>query len=289
MRSHGEAFASDLQPIIDRMPDGIDRLDNAALGVELVEIRRSIDRLESVFSRALGRFNKAREFSGDGATSTVSWLRWKCRLAPGAAVERVAVAEHLPELPQTEAALAGGDLGFQHAALIARCAGQIGHEPVRAAEPILLEAASRLDPRRFSQVTAHLRHCEDADGFLSVAQQAYDRRRLSLSQSLDGVFHLEGLLDAEGGTALQVALNALSKPLPGDDRSATMRRADALVELSRRQLDGGDLPEVGGVKPHLTVTCSLETLAGVEGSPAGDLEWGQAIPGETVRRLACDR
>jgi hypothetical protein len=61
-----------------------------------------------------------------------------------------------------------------------------------------------------------------------------------------------------------------------------------LVELARQKLESGTLPEVGGQKPHLTVTVSVATLANQPGSPAADLEWASPIPAETARRLACD-
>jgi hypothetical protein len=38
----------------------------------------------------------------------------------------------------------------------------------------------------------------------------------------------------------------------------------------------------------LIINASLHTLAGIDGAPAGQLEWGGTVPAETVRRLACD-
>jgi hypothetical protein len=66
------------------------------------------------------------------------------------------------------------------------------------------------------------------------------------------------------------------------------RCADAAVELARRHLDGGQLSEVGGQKPHLAVSVDLATLSKEPGSMAAELEWSQPIPAETARRLACD-
>jgi hypothetical protein len=57
---------------------------------------------------------------------------------------------------------------------------------------------------------------------------------LALSCGLDGVFYLNGRLDAEGGATLQTALNAVSGPPSADDkRTPKQRRADAAVELAR--------------------------------------------------------
>jgi hypothetical protein len=60
------------------------------------------------------------------------------------------------------------------------------------------------------------------------------------------------------------------------------------VELARRQLEQGDLPVVGRQRPHLSLIVESSTLAKQPGSPAAELEWGEPIPAETARRLACD-
>jgi hypothetical protein len=108
-----------------------------------------------------------------------------------------------------------------------------------------------------------------------------------MSQTLEGVFYLEGRLDAEGGSLLRTALESIMGPRRrGDERSPAQRRADALEDLARMQLDSGQLPSVGGQRPHLTLMADSATLAGAPGS--GDLHDGQPLSGEAVRRIACD-
>jgi hypothetical protein len=171
---------------------------------------------------------------------------------------------------------------------MARAADQVGLEPVHEQESVLVEAARQLDPRMFRQVTIHLRHCVDPEGTLNDANQAHQRRACWLSETMDGVFVLNGTLDSEGGAILRTALAAVEgKPVAGDGRSARQRRADALVDLARNRLDVGDLPTTGCQRPHLTITADLETLAG-EPAGAGVLSWEQLVTADTVRRLACD-
>src|SRR4051812_28210723 len=74
---------------------------------------------------------------------------------------------------------------------------------------------------------------------------------LSVASSFEGRFNLSGWLTPEGGATLKVALDALSRPVADDTRTAAHRYADALVELARRQLNDGDLPAKHGVRPHL--------------------------------------
>src|SRR5256886_15990700 len=80
----------------------------------------------------------------------------------------------------------------------------------------------------------------------------------------------------------------MGPPAKDDDRTPAQRRADALTDLARRQLDGGELPVVGGQRPHITLTADVATLARLPGARAADLDWGQPVPSETLRRLAGD-
>jgi hypothetical protein len=264
-------------------------VDGAALGEGLIQVRESTDRLEAVFADGLRRFDKSGEFAADGALNIVSWLRWKCRLSGGAAAERVTIARQLDQLPKTEAAFARGDLGYQHVAAIARTADNVGAAAVRKEEGQLLKAAETLDPGQFTGVVKSFEHRVDAAVALAEANRAHARRYLHLSESSNGLVHLEGLLDSEGGATLKTALNALMPPpRQDDDRSAGQRRADALVDLARAALDGRTLGTVGGQRPHLVITTSIDTLAGVPGAPAAQLEGMGPIPMETAQRHACD-
>ena len=70
-----------------------------------------------------------------------------------------------------------------------------------------------------------------------------------------------GELDAEGGALVKTAIDALSHGMArGETRSASQRRADALVDMAATQLRCGDHRDVHGQRPHLTVTVSAETL-----------------------------
>jgi hypothetical protein len=105
---------------------------------------------------------------------------------------------------------------------------------------------------------------------------------------LGGMVAVNGLLDPEAGQMLVAALEPLARPQDSQDpRSASQRRADALVELARRNLEGGQLPQSGGVRPQLTVTVDLDSLLG-PGGLGGDAGWVGPLEPETCRRLACD-
>ena len=92
---------------------------------------------------------------------------------------------------------------------------------------------------------------------------------------------VDGLLEAEAGQTLLAALEPLARPADADDtRSGGQRRADALTELARRNLESGRLPQTGGVRPQLLVTVDLDSLLGRPGTLGGDAGWvGPLDPG----------
>lgn len=132
-------------------------------------------------------------------------------------------------------------------------------------ESILLEASRGCDPATLRRVATHLSYVLDPDGTRRREAGSFDRGTLFVSPVLDR-FAVNGDLDGEDGVTVLAALAPLSAPIAGDQRTPAERRADARVELARRALDGGGLPETGGVRPHVTVTVDLPTLTGAPGS-----------------------
>ena len=288
--SPAQAPFQDLNQGLQRLRDEeLEAVPAALMGDDIQELRRHINGCEAECTRRLRRFDIGGGYAATAALTAKAWLRWKCNFSPSAAADRVAVARELEGLAQVREAFADGDISYAHAAMIARTSEKLGDKMESNAETILVTAAKELDLGRLHVVTVKLRHLMDPDSIREEANESHDRRFLSLSQTLDGVFYLNGRLDSEGGAILHAALNALSgPPTPDDKRTPKQRRADSLVELARQKLDSGSLPEVGGQRPHVAVTVSIATLANQPGSPAADLEWAQPIPAETARRLACD-
>ena len=97
---------------------------------------------------------------------------------------------------------------------------------------------------------------------------------------------ITGVLDAPSFDALLTALDACAKPVPEDQRSLAERRGDGLAELCRQRLDAGDLPIVGGQRPHLTVTVPLAELE--TRARTAVLDHGGALTPAQLRMLACD-
>jgi hypothetical protein len=99
---------------------------------------------------------------------------------------------------------------------------------------------------------------------------------------------MDGLLEA--GQTLLAALEPLARPAAADTRSGGQRHADALCELARRSLEGGQLPQTGGVRPQLMVVVDLDSLQSRpdQGAVGGEVGWAGPLDPAGCRRLACD-
>ena len=271
-------------------------LSGPELAGRLVMLEREMAKLMSAQLAALAVFESRRDYADDGAANAASWLRHHCRLSPGDASSRVRVARRLrDQLDDTREALSAGDVTFAQVRVICEQAGRVadrlgqpGVVALKQAEGFFLEAAQRLHPNDLGKVVKRWEQVIDADGFLSEADKAYERRFLNLSQGWDGMWRLDGMLDPESGATLAAAIRPLASPQGTDDsRTAGQRRADALADIARRVLDSGTLPAGGGERPHVTVEITLDSLEGRLGVAPGELA-GTPIPAETARRLACD-
>src|SRR5829696_4096292 len=110
---------------------------------------------------------------------------------------------------------------------------------------------------------------------------------LWLAPTFEGMVALDGLLEPEAGQTLLAALEPLARPSDARDaRSGSQRQADALTELARRHLEGGRLPQTGGVRPQLTVTVDLDSLLGHPGTVGGEVGWAGPLDPQACRRLA---
>ncbi|MGH8886395.1 MAG: DUF222 domain-containing protein, partial [Egibacteraceae bacterium] len=73
-----------------------------------------------------------------------------------------------------------------------------------------------------------------------------------------------------------------------DDRTYPQRMADALVELARRSLDAGDLPQVAVQRPHVILIATAEALDGEAGAPAARLDGVGPVSSATAQMVCCD-
>src|SRR3989442_12343582 len=128
----------------------------------------------------------------------------------------------------------------------------------------------------------------DPDSLDHGIEEDYEKQFLSISES-SGMFHISGVLDREGGSALKTAIESLAKRIGvGDERTPKQRRADALVEVAHHAMDRGTLPRRNGVRPRINVNTTVEGLNGELGAAASELQSGPPVSRKTGQRLPSD-
>ena len=255
-------------------------------GELIIQCRKAIDRLEAASAEAMRRFEKSGAYKADGALGMVPWLQNNAKLAGNDAAQHLKVARRLEELPRTEEALARGEIGYGHALAMAVTAEHVGTAAVRSAEATLLKSAETMDAGRFVTVVKSFEHRVNADASLAEANWAYRQRYLMISGPFNGLARIEGQLVPEAAATIRAAIGPFLKPSSNDDRSAGQRMHDALVQVCERVAAGR--ADSSAPRPQLIVTTSVDTLAGIDGAPPGELQGGGTIPSDTVRRHACD-
>ena len=139
--------------------EDLDGLPDAALAEEVVRLRRLMDGLEGQWLRRLAAVDSrgaAGADQGQPALSTASWLRNRLRVGAGAATSSVRTARALfrGPLAGTAQALVAGELSPAHARVVADGTHRLPAHVTAEAEPVLLEAARRLDPPQLRRPTA---------------------------------------------------------------------------------------------------------------------------------------
>src|SRR5215204_1934999 len=190
-------------------------------------------------------------------------------------------------LTATAQALTSGELSAAHAQVVAHGTHPLPDQVTMQAEPVLVEAARRLDPPRLRRLLGHLLQLAHPDGTDRDRERRHARRGLWLAPTVEGMVAVDGLLEPEAGQQLMAALESLARPADARDaRSGSHRQADALTELARRHLEAGRLPQAGGVRPQLTVTVDLDSLLGHPGPVGGEVGWAGPLDPQACRRLA---
>ena len=135
------------------------------------------------------------------AGSTAGWLRGRLRMGAAAASHAVRTARALfaGPLPQTGQALTAGDITPAHASVLAVGTHDLPAQVTAEAEPVLVEAARRLDPARLRPVLGHLQLLADPDRTTGRAERRHQRRGLWLASTLEGMVAVGGLLEPEAG------------------------------------------------------------------------------------------
>ena len=222
-----------LAAVVDELADqDLDRLSDTRRAERVQGLRWLVDRLEGQWLKELAGVDARGATGADQAQqagSTAGWLRNRLRMGAGTATESVRTARALFRGPlhATAQALTSGQISPAHARVLAQGTRHLPDRVATEAEPVLLEAATRLDPPQLRQAVGYLVEVADPDAADAARERRHERRGLWLSPTLDNMVAIDGLLEPEAGQTVLAALEPLARPSDADDtRQGWQRTAD---------------------------------------------------------------
>ena len=273
-----------LESAVSDFVKGADELE-----VDPKRLRSQIDRLEGKFARVVRRRSERGDHLASGHCSAVSWVMSTCAMSQGSASDRLCVGKQLEALPEVAVKLSSGEIGYQSASVICHLSDKLGEKGESLDQAQWIGYAAEFSIKDLNRLSDHTRYVVDPNGFDRETEENYAERFLHISE-MNGMYHLSGVMDPEGGSALKSAVDSLAKRLGGDDiRTPRQRRADALTELTYHAMEAGSMPKRHGVRPHITVTTTLEGLKGELGAAASELQPGMLVSSKTVLHLPARR
>lgn len=299
----------DLSALVSEAADGTPAvsLTDAELTERLLALTEAIDRLTALRRAVAGAWDHRMVWAGDAARSGTAWLAHNTELSRPRAAAELRVARRLRTMPHLARASETGELGAEKVTALSHAVdrdpdGRLA-ELFAQHEAQLVRDARTLTVDQTRTAVRYWRSCASDTAATFDARAQHEARSLRLIPAFDGMVDVAGRLDAVAAAILDNRLNqvmecnrraAQAAPADGESgRTATQRRADALVQLvtaAPATTDDATHPDDSNESarplPLLVIDVPLETLEGRSGEPA-TLPDGTPVPFETLSRLAC--
>lgn len=297
-----ESLEAAVDQLLDADASLVSGAELAGLFTRFEQQRRRMESADHTMIAQLQEAGLAGEF---GRTSTADLLIELTRIAPAEAGARVRAARDLgprrepcglplkPLFARVADAQRAGSISAAHAKVITSTVTAIPSEKsFDLADPVeacLVEQAEHLDPKRLAAAARRLLATVDPDGAAPSEAEQARRRDFTIAQDRNGYWRIAGCGTDEFAAFGCTALDALSAPQPSvdglpDDRTPGQRRHDAMIEIFRRILQSGTLPDCGGTPVTLALTVRAEDLD--EGGGIAVTETGNTIVMTAAMRLA---
>jgi hypothetical protein len=287
----------------DMLDVDLEGLPDAAMTEHLLALHALKARVEGALVAATGVFDQRLLHTADAARTTAGWLTARVDQTRGRCGADVQVARALRSMPVVEAAFRAGQIG-------------------RAKVDLLVETRTPEVASVFADQEAYLvgevadLRVVDAGRFLRAWQQAArlyvgsidpdtpvtdtaPRVAVTLAQTFDGRFALDGEMDAEHGHIIRTAIDAEVDEMyrvgifgPDDGLTPAERRGQALVQIIARKGRAG--MRHGRPRPSVEVICDERTLQGLPLQSPEDVKAriceladGSPLPPASLSRLLC--
>ena len=259
-----------LEPLLG--PVVVASLSNQELGQYLDALFRLRAVADGRIVEMLGEVGRREAFRDEGATATESWTVERFGVSQPTARAYAHVAEKAWDFPHLTASLCEGEISFDKFRTVIAVATPETDQGLR-------EQAKAYSVREL----AELARTERGPALERRAEKDYELRSLRFNDTFRTV---TAQLPPETYTETKSWLEARARELPSDGETPWDHRlCDAFVQTIRGDSGGGGGSYV--VVAHVPLAALVDG-PGETSELAGDLERGELISRETVRRIACD-
>ena len=263
-----------------------------------------LERLRAQASRRVAEIEARGATTTRHGVRTSEWLHATNWSTLGDARRQVRAAVELAARPDVQAEALAGRVGFDQATAIVHSIRRLPCEldlpTVDACEQAMLAHVHEFDPDLMKQFGHHVVTVvapgvgEEADRLALLREEARARGDRSFSWARDGLgsVRFRGQLPIVDAEPLVTLITAVTASLPVTDELGELipihrRQADALKTIVGAYAASGQAPTLGGDRPRVVVTISLDGLRA--GLGMGTLcSSGEALSAGDIRRLACD-
>ncbi len=236
---------------------------------ELATLAARVTAAMARFFVLLAELEERGEWAGQGYTSIVHWVRWRCGLDKRTARAYVRVARALKVLPRTREAMERGELSYSKVRAITRVAKAENEEK-------LLYFARNSDAEQLESIAAKWKRAEPEEE-RDEADRHELRRFAHAFFDDDGMLVIRARLAPDEGAifmrAMESAREELWKDKARKDLGAAQQRADQLALVADRSLSEKAAARSGSDRVTVFVHVDAQAADG---------------PAEPDRRLACD-
>ncbi len=219
----------EIDALIDRLPDPELMYAESRAG-SMKALSQLRNRIDAAITTLAATADEHKDWRVLGAGSTGMLVAVATGANPAVGSATVARGNTLQHLPKVAGSFAAGRLSGMHVAVITAEAPRITRFADIEAEVVTI--AERVEPNELRRLLKLLADQCRPDGRDARAEDLHAKRSLSLSETLSGMFRIDGYLDPVAGAALRDAMaGLLARTGRNDKRSIHQRRADALLDL----------------------------------------------------------
>lgn len=261
--------ATTLHEVLDELTDqDLSSLVDGEVHELVMGLLRARSRLDGALYAALDVWDARKVWSDDGSKSAGLRIAAEAGWKKAAGNQAIARARKLRTMPATAAAIRAGRLTGDYVDVL-HGAAQVGLDvPFAEYEQVLVDACAAAGYAESCRQIAGWIAKHDPDGERDRAERRNAKRHLAAAETFEGLVHLQGLLPRVGGQEWLAELGRLERQMyladdkDGIVRTASQRRADALVEMARRSaaLDHGEVAEGRRSRVVLSVVVGLDTV-----------------------------